>query len=315
MTTRRAADVPAALGTAPDSWGVWFPSDPHQVTWQVYLDETVEAGYTEIELGPYGFLPTDAEQLRDELGSRGLTPHRRRGLRRAAPRRAGLRGGAGGLPGQEAGCSPRSAPATSSCCRSSTPTCTAVNVTRGRAGSSPSSGATSPAGCPGWARRCARSSGCPWTSTRTPTATSAPRSRSSGSSPTPTRRGVAVPGHRSHLLLRRRQRRHHPRSSPTASAMSTSSRSTPQVVERVRADGLSFADAVQARRHGRTAPRRARNGPAARRPRASGHGHCSRSSSRISTPAPPTSPCPSPSARRRYLDAAASARRRRSPPA
>ena len=27
------------LGTAPDSWGVWFASDPQQVTWEVYLDE------------------------------------------------------------------------------------------------------------------------------------------------------------------------------------------------------------------------------------------------------------------------------------
>ena len=27
------------LGTAPDSWGVWFPQDDHQVTWQQYLDE------------------------------------------------------------------------------------------------------------------------------------------------------------------------------------------------------------------------------------------------------------------------------------
>jgi inosose dehydratase len=62
-----------ALGTAPDSWGVWFPDDPHQVPWQQFLDEVVQAGYTRIELGPYGYLPTDPEQLRDELDSRGLT--------------------------------------------------------------------------------------------------------------------------------------------------------------------------------------------------------------------------------------------------
>ena len=61
------------LGTAPDSWGVWFPDDPQQVPWHVFLDEVVEAGYTHIELGPYGYLPTDPEQLRDELGGRGLT--------------------------------------------------------------------------------------------------------------------------------------------------------------------------------------------------------------------------------------------------
>jgi inosose dehydratase len=60
------------LGTAPDSWGVWFPEDPHQVTWQQYLDEVSRAGYVWTELGPSGFLPQDPDQLRDELGSRGL---------------------------------------------------------------------------------------------------------------------------------------------------------------------------------------------------------------------------------------------------
>ena len=61
------------LGTAPDSWGVWFPDDPHQVPWQQFLDEVVQGGYEWIELGPYGYLPTDPSQLRDELDQRGLT--------------------------------------------------------------------------------------------------------------------------------------------------------------------------------------------------------------------------------------------------
>lgn len=61
------------LGTAPDSWGVWFPGDPKQVPWQQFLDEAAAAGYTAVELGPYGYLPTNPEQLRDELGRRGLT--------------------------------------------------------------------------------------------------------------------------------------------------------------------------------------------------------------------------------------------------
>jgi len=60
------------IGTAPDSWGVWFPDDPNQVPWQRFLDEVVAAGYSWIELGPYGYLPTDPHQLEDELGSRGL---------------------------------------------------------------------------------------------------------------------------------------------------------------------------------------------------------------------------------------------------
>jgi inosose dehydratase len=64
---------PALIGTAPDSWGVWFPDDPQQTTWQRFLDEVAQAGYTRIELGPYGFLPTDPHRLRDELAERGLT--------------------------------------------------------------------------------------------------------------------------------------------------------------------------------------------------------------------------------------------------
>lgn len=61
------------LGTAPDSWGVWFPSDPQQVTWDVYLDEISAVGYVYTELGPQGFMPQDPAQLKDELDSRGLT--------------------------------------------------------------------------------------------------------------------------------------------------------------------------------------------------------------------------------------------------
>ena len=61
------------LGTAPDSWGVWFPSDPHQVTWDVYLDEIARVGYVYTELGPQGFMPQDPAQLREELAQRGLT--------------------------------------------------------------------------------------------------------------------------------------------------------------------------------------------------------------------------------------------------
>ncbi|NUR06835.1 MAG: TIM barrel protein [Nocardioidaceae bacterium] len=61
------------LGTAPDSWGVWFPSDPHQVTWDAYLDEIAAVGYVYTELGPQGFMPQDPSHLQDELDRRGLT--------------------------------------------------------------------------------------------------------------------------------------------------------------------------------------------------------------------------------------------------
>ena len=60
------------VGSAPDSWGVWFPSDPKQIPWQRCLDEIAEAGYEWTELGPYGYLPTDLSVLRSELERRKL---------------------------------------------------------------------------------------------------------------------------------------------------------------------------------------------------------------------------------------------------
>jgi inosose dehydratase len=60
------------VGSAPDSWGVWFPDDPQQVPWDRFLDEVAEAGYEWIELGPYGYLPTDPARLRDEVARRDL---------------------------------------------------------------------------------------------------------------------------------------------------------------------------------------------------------------------------------------------------
>jgi inosose dehydratase len=60
------------IGTAPDSWGVWFPSDPEQVPPDVFLREVAEAGYEWIELGPYGYLPTDPAELRDQLAAHNL---------------------------------------------------------------------------------------------------------------------------------------------------------------------------------------------------------------------------------------------------
>jgi inosose dehydratase len=60
------------IGTAPDSWGVWFPDHPRQIPWPRFLDEVAAAGYHWVELGPYGYLPTDPHQLRDELARRDL---------------------------------------------------------------------------------------------------------------------------------------------------------------------------------------------------------------------------------------------------
>ncbi|MEF2525158.1 sugar phosphate isomerase/epimerase family protein [Streptomyces sp. CS62] len=60
------------VGSAPDSWGVWFPDDPLQTPWDRFLDEVAECGYEWIELGPYGYLPTDPGRLAEETAKRGL---------------------------------------------------------------------------------------------------------------------------------------------------------------------------------------------------------------------------------------------------
>jgi inosose dehydratase len=60
------------VGSAPDSWGVWFANDDQQTPWERFLDEVAAAGYTRIELGPYGYLPSDPSRLKEELGRRGL---------------------------------------------------------------------------------------------------------------------------------------------------------------------------------------------------------------------------------------------------
>lgn len=60
------------IGTAPDSWGIWFPDDPNQTPADRFLDEVVEAGYEWIEIGSFGYLPTDPAQLQDALGRRNL---------------------------------------------------------------------------------------------------------------------------------------------------------------------------------------------------------------------------------------------------
>jgi inosose dehydratase len=77
------------LGSCPDSWGVWFGDDPRQPPWQRFLDELADVGYEWLELGPYGYLPTDPARLADELGRRGLavaggTMHGESGLHRIA---------------------------------------------------------------------------------------------------------------------------------------------------------------------------------------------------------------------------------------
>jgi inosose dehydratase len=61
-----------SIGNAPCSWGVEFANDPRNPHWTKVLDETKEAGYAGIELGPVGFMPEDPEILGPALSARGL---------------------------------------------------------------------------------------------------------------------------------------------------------------------------------------------------------------------------------------------------
>src|SRR6201984_2772515 len=61
------------FGCAPDSWGVLdYPGPSWNHSYELMLDEMVEAGYTGTELGPYGFFPTDPAVLQPQLDKRRL---------------------------------------------------------------------------------------------------------------------------------------------------------------------------------------------------------------------------------------------------
>ncbi|MEQ9637482.1 MAG: sugar phosphate isomerase/epimerase [Devosia marina] len=59
------------IANAPCSWGITYPTG-NDYSWQRYLDEVAAAGYRGTELGPFGFLPKDAELLKAELATRSL---------------------------------------------------------------------------------------------------------------------------------------------------------------------------------------------------------------------------------------------------
>ncbi len=57
---------------APCCWGVDDPKNPYLPPWTRVLDEAGKAGYSAIELGPYGYLPIDAPRVAEELNKNGL---------------------------------------------------------------------------------------------------------------------------------------------------------------------------------------------------------------------------------------------------
>ena len=57
---------------APCCWGVDDPKNPYLPPWRRVLEEAGLAGYSAIELGPYGYLPIDAETVSAELRKTGV---------------------------------------------------------------------------------------------------------------------------------------------------------------------------------------------------------------------------------------------------
>ncbi len=57
---------------APCCWGVDDPKNPYLPPWKRVLEEAGLAGYSAIELGPYGYLPIDAEVVSAELRKNGI---------------------------------------------------------------------------------------------------------------------------------------------------------------------------------------------------------------------------------------------------
>ncbi|CBJ38496.1 putative sugar phosphate isomerases/epimerases protein [Ralstonia solanacearum CMR15] len=68
-----STEMTMKIGCAPCCWGVDDVRNPHLPPWRRVLSEASLAGYSGIELGPYGYLPLEADVVRAELDARGLS--------------------------------------------------------------------------------------------------------------------------------------------------------------------------------------------------------------------------------------------------
>ncbi|MFT5874911.1 MAG: inosose dehydratase [Clostridium sp.] len=62
--------IKVAIG--PCCWGVDDPNNPYLPDWKLVLREAAQAGYKGIELGPYGYLPLNTNEVKAELDKNDL---------------------------------------------------------------------------------------------------------------------------------------------------------------------------------------------------------------------------------------------------
>lgn len=60
------------FSSCPGSWGIEDSKDPDNTPWETVLDQIGAIGFNALELGPYGYLPSDAARLTEELNQRDL---------------------------------------------------------------------------------------------------------------------------------------------------------------------------------------------------------------------------------------------------
>jgi inosose dehydratase len=60
------------FSSCPGSWGIEDSENPGNTPWEIVLDQISDIGFNALELGPHGYLPSDAALLNDELNKRNL---------------------------------------------------------------------------------------------------------------------------------------------------------------------------------------------------------------------------------------------------
>ena len=62
-----------SIATAPCCWGVDDIENPNLPPWERVFDEAAAAGYSGLELGPYGYVPLDLKRVSAALAERDLS--------------------------------------------------------------------------------------------------------------------------------------------------------------------------------------------------------------------------------------------------